>query len=102
MVERGISSIIVVIAVVIAVIAVVGGYVLVVSELISADKIVITSIPVFLVGLLVVLNGIELVWVFYGKNKRRYVATGTTLIIVGTIIMLITFDFGIIAPLETI
>jgi hypothetical protein len=98
--ERGASSIIVVIAVVIAVIAAVGGYVLITSELIASDKIVMTSIPVFLVGLLVVLNGIELIWVFYGKNKRRHVAIGTALIIVGTIIMLSTFEFGKIAPLE--
>jgi len=47
------------------------------------------SIPVFLLGLVVTLFGIsELIWVFYRKKKRRYIAIGIAFIIIGILILL--------------
>jgi hypothetical protein len=49
------------------------------------------------VGLLVVLNGDGLIWVFFGKNKKKYIAIGVTLAIIGTLIMLGSFTSAKIA-----
>jgi Na+/H+ antiporter NhaA len=91
--ERGIRAA-VVMAIVIAVIAIVGGNVLVfklwVSPAAGRFYQIMISIPIFLLGLHVVLDGIVLMWVFYGK-KIKYIALGTTLIIIGTVIMLRSF-----------
>jgi drug/metabolite transporter (DMT)-like permease len=94
--ERGIRAA-VVMAIVIAVIAIVGGNVLVfklwVSTAAGRFYQIIISIPIFLLGLHVVLDGIVLMWVFYGKKKEKYIALGTALIIIGTVIMLRSFTF---------
>ena len=89
---RGTSSIIVAVLVVIAI--VVAGNVFAASR--DADTIIF-SVPVFVVGLLVVLNGDGLIWVFFGKNKKRYIAIGVILTIIGTLIMLFSFTYGKIA-----